>query len=248
MDNKKIGSIAIIIATIISIFIVLLLDPIKQNTEYHNFTDQRTYFGIQHFWNVISNLPFLLVGFIGLYSIIYSDKIKIITSLKTTYILFFLGVSMVAIGSSYYHIKPSNASLVWDRLPMTIAFMSLFSIVISEFISPKIGKILLLPLIVTGVLSVFYWYSVDDLRLYLLVQFLPVLVIPLILLFFKPTFTNTHGYWFLLLAYVIAKLLEHFDSQIYNILIFISGHSLKHVIAALGVYLLLISYKNRERT
>ena len=246
MDNKKIGSIAIIITTIISISIVLLLDPIKQNTEYHNFTDQRTYFDIQHFWNVISNLPFLFVGVRGLYSI-YSNKIKIITSLKITYILFFLGVSIVAIGSSYYHIKPSNASLVWDRLPMTIAFMSLFSIVISEFVSSKVGKILLWPLIVIGVLSVFYWYSVDDLRLYILVQFLPVLVIPLILLFFKSTFTNTHGYWFLLLAYVIAKLLEHFDSQIYNILFFISGHSIKHVIAALGVYLLLISYNNRER-
>ena len=246
MDNKKIGSIAIIITTIISILIVLLLDPIKQNTEYHNFTDQRTYFDIQHFWNVISNLPFLFVGVLGLYSI-YSNKIKIITSLKITYILFFLGVSIVAIGSSYYHIKPSNASLVWDRLPMTIAFMSLFSIVISEFVSSKVGKILLWPLIVIGVLSVFYWYSVDDLRLYILVQFLPVLVIPLILLFFKSTFTNTHGYWFLLLAYVIAKLLEHFDSQIYNILFFISGHSIKHVIAALGVYLLLISYNNRER-
>lgn len=247
MDNKKIGSIAIIITTVISVLIVLLLDPIEQKIEYHDFTDQRTYFGIHHFWNVISNLPFLLVGVIGLYGIIYSNKIKIITSLKTTYILFFLGVSIVSIGSSYYHLKPSNDSLVWDRLPMTIAFMSLFSIVVSEFVSEKIGEILLWPLIVIGVFSVFYWYSVDDLRLYILVQFLPVLVIPLILLFFKPTFTNTHGYWFLLLAYVIAKLLEHIDSQIYNILLFISGHSIKHVIAALGVYLLLISYNKRDR-
>ncbi|MCW8934572.1 MAG: ceramidase [Gammaproteobacteria bacterium] len=248
MDNKKTGSIAVISTTIISILIVLLLDPIKQNIEYHNFTDQRTYFGIQNFWNVISNIPFLLVGVIGLYNIIYSTKIKIITSLKIVYILFFLAVSIVAIGSSYYHIRPDNASLVWDRLPMSIAFMSLLTIVISEFISPKIGKTLLWPLISTGILSVFYWHSVDDLRLYMLVQFLPVLVIPLILLFFKSTFTNTYAYWFLLLIYVIAKLVEHFDTETYNVLFFISGHSIKHVIVAFGVYLLLTSYNNRERT
>ena len=39
---------------------------------------------------------------------------------------------MVAIGSSYYHWKPSNSRLVWDRLPMTVGFMSLVAVVISE--------------------------------------------------------------------------------------------------------------------
>ena len=159
---------------------------------------------------------------------------------------------MVAVGSSYYHLWPSNDSLVWDRLPMTIAFMSLFSIIISEFTSPGFGKMLLFPLIIFGAYSVFYWHStenggVGDLRLYILVQFLPVLVIPLILLLFKPTFTRISGYWILLFAYILAKLLEHFDSQIYNVLFFISGHSVKHVIAAMGVYLLLVSYNNREQ-
>lgn len=247
MDTEKIGFVVIIITSITLLLIALLLDPIKQDTAYHNFIDQRTYFGIQNIWNVISNFPFLLVGIVGLYNIVYPNKFNIITNLKTSYILFFLGVSMVAFGSSYYHIKPSNASLVWDRLPITIAFMSLFSIVISEFISAKVGKLLLWPLIATGIFSVIYWYRVDDLRLYILVQFVPLLVIPLILLFFKSTFTNTHGYWYLLLAYVIAKLVEHYDSQIYNILFFISGHSLKHLVAAFGIFLLLLSYSKRER-
>ena len=36
--------------------------------------------------------------------------------------------------------------------------------------------------------------------------------------------------------YVAAKLLEHFDGQIFATLSVISGHSLKHVAAAIGVY------------
>ena len=252
MKYKNIGSILIVLTSILSALVILSLDPIAQDVEYHNFEDQRIYFGIPNFWNVISNLPFLLVGCLGLYSIFCSKKIKLLNDFKSPYILFFLGVAMVAVGSSYYHLWPSNHSLVWDRLPMTIAFMSLFSIIISEFISPDFGKKLLFPLIIFGAYSVFYWHNTEnagagDLRLYILVQFLPVLVIPLILLFFKPTFTRINGYWILLFAYILAKILEHFDSQIYHALFFISGHSVKHVIAALGVYLLLISYNNREQ-
>lgn len=252
MKYKNIGSILIVLISILSALVVLSLDPIAQDIEYHNFEDQRIYFGIPNFWNVISNLPFLLVGCLGLYNIFCSNKIKLLNDFKSPYILFFLGVAMVAVGSSYYHLWPSNDSLVWDRLPMTIAFMSLFTIIISEFTSPSFGKMLLFPLIIFGAYSVFYWHSTEnggagDLRLYILVQFLPVLVIPLILLFFKPTFTRISGYWILLFAYILAKLLEHFDSQIYNVLFFISGHSVKHVIAALGVYLLLVAYNNREQ-
>ncbi len=249
---KKAGYIAVTFISTIAILIVFSLDPIEQYPEYHEFVDQRIFFGIPNFWNVISNLPFLLVGGLGLYSIYSSKKIALINEFKIAYSLFFLGVSMVAVGSSYYHLLPSNETLVWDRLPLTISFMSLFSIVISEFTFPKLGKILLWPLIMVGAYSVYYWLITErqhagDLRLYFLVQFLPVLVMPLMLLLFKPTFTNNKGYWLLLLAYVLAKLLEYFDAHIYNALFFISGHSIKHIAAAFGVYLLLLSYNDREK-
>lgn len=252
MKNKRTGSIVIFLVSIFAVLIVLSLDPIAQDIEYHNFNDQRALFGVPNFWNVISNLPFLIVGGMGVYSIYFSHKIKFLSEMKIAYILFFSGVSIVAIGSSYYHLWPSNSSLVFDRLPMTIAFMSLFSIVIAELASLKLGKLLFWPLILFGLYSVLYWYSTEnegrgDLRLYILVQFLPVILISLMLLFFKATFTNVSGYWKLLGVYVFAKILEHYDSQIHNTLVFISGHSIKHVVAAFGIYLLLNSYNNREK-
>jgi len=242
----------IALISILGIVSVLMLDPIAQNLEYHLFKDQRTIFGIPNFWNVISNLPFLLVGIMGLHSIFRSHTIRIIAEMKTAYILFFLGVSLVAFGSGYYHLWPSNESLLWDRLPMTVAFMALFSIVINEFTSFHLGKFSLWPLVFFGAFSVLYWHNTEsngegDLRLYILVQFLPLLLIPLMLLFFKSKFTNTNGYWILLFAYVLAKAFEYFDKEIHNIIL-LSGHCLKHVVAALGVLFLLKAYNNREPT
>lgn len=252
MKMKTIGSIAIILSSIFGLLAIMSLGPIAQDIEYHSFQDQCMYFGTPNFVNVVSNVPFLIVGCMGIYSIFFTHRLSFSPDMKTAFTLFFLGVSIVAVGSSYYHLAPGNETLMWDRLPMAIAFMSLFSIIISEFISSQYGKLLLWPLVIFGAFSVIYWQFTEltgkgDLRLYLLVQFLPLLVIPLILLFFKSNYTNVTGYWFLLLAYAIAKALEHFDSQIYNIFIVISGHSIKHIVAAFGIYLLLISFKSREQ-
>ncbi len=250
--NEKIGFIAIVLVLILGICGVLTLDPISQDLNYHQFKDRRIILGIPNFWNVISNLPFLLVGIMGLYSILCSAKMNIIAELKTAYLLFFFSISLIAFGSAYYHLWPDNASLVWDRLPMTIAFMALFSIIICEFTCLQAGKYLLWPLLILGVFSVYYWHSTEshgegDLRLYILVQFLPMLVIPLILLFFKSKFTHPNAYWLLLLCYVLAKIFEYFDEAIYHVLFLPSGHSLKHIIASVGVFCLFKSYNIRQR-
>ncbi len=247
----EIKYIAIALVSLIAIIGVMTLDPIEQDLTYHLFKDQRTIFSISNFWNVITNLPFLLVGVFGLHSIFRSHRISLINEMKTAYLLFFSGVSLVAFGSGYYHLSPGNETLVWDRLPMTFAFMALLSIIIGEFISSQLGKLALWPLVIFGVFSVFYWHITEskgegDLRLYLLVQFLPLLLIPLILLLFKPRFTHTRGYWLLLLAYVFSKVFEYFDEAVQNSFFMLSGHSIKHLIAALGVFFLLKAYNNRE--
>lgn len=248
----EIRYIIIIFFSLFGIVGVMLLDPIAQDLSYHQFKDQRTIFNFSNFWNVVSNILFLLVGITGLYSIIQSHRIRLISDMKIAYIMFFIGVSLVAFGSGYYHLSPDNTTLVWDRLPMTFAFMALFSIIIGEFISSRVGKLALWPLIAFGVFSIFYWNYTEsngegDLRLYILVQFLPLLLIPLILLFFTPRFTHTSGYWLLWCAYIFAKVFEYFDETILNSLFILSGHSLKHLIAALGIYFLLKAYSNREQ-
>lgn len=251
IKKEKIALAIIIVFSILLFWGVLNLEPIAQDLSYHDFEDSRDIFGIPNFWNVVSNIPFFVVGVFGLYRLLIANNLVIIDELKIAYILLFSGASLVSIGSGYYHLQPDNMTLVWDRLPMTVVFMALFSIIIAEFISVRAGKVLLLPLVLAGITSVVYWYFTEiggegDLRYYAVVQFLPIFVIPVILISFRAQHTNVVAYWGLILAYIAAKLFEHFDAQVFDLASYISGHSIKHIVAALGLYVLLASYQNRN--
>ncbi len=224
--------------------------PIVQPLEYHDFAGEFIVLDIPNFWNVVSNAAFLVVGGVGLYKLHVSRSLRVLESGRLAYTLLFLGVAWVGLGSGYYHLSPNNSTLVWDRLPMTVAFMALFAIIIGEYVSERWGWRLLWPFLILGVISVVYWHYTElqgrgDLRLYALVQFLPMLLIPVILLCFKPFYNRASGYWYLLAAYLAAKLLEYFDHQIFDFTGFMSGHPLKHLSAAIGIYFLIYAYRQR---
>jgi len=100
---------------------VLFVPRIPQDPAYHQFADNRTLFGIPNFWNVVTNIPFVLVGIFGL------ARLARVVALRSGYLIICLGIVLVAVGSAYYHLAPSTPTLTWDRLPMTIVFMALFS-------------------------------------------------------------------------------------------------------------------------
>ena len=123
----------------VSIIVFSLVDPINQSLLYHNFADVRSFGVCSNFMDVVSNIFFLLLGLLGLKHCWYHRQIIAPWSWRTM----FLGVSLVSIGSAYYHLTPNNDTLVWDRLPMTVAFMGLFIALLTEFIYSKLEKILL---------------------------------------------------------------------------------------------------------
>ncbi len=253
--REKYGFILIVLAGVFTLLAFLFSERVPQDIRYHGFSDTETYICIPNALNVLSNIPFLAVGILGLLSFFRnrSHSPNIVESNILAYFVLFLGTALVGVGSSYYHLWPSNETLVWDRLPMTFAFMGLYSIIVSEFISETKGKLLLLPLLCAGVFSVLYWWytesrGVGDLRYYAVVQFFPILTIPVILLFFKSKYCSVSGYWVLLGTYVAAKLFEHFDAQIHEVLLVVSGHSIKHILPALGLFILLNKYKAKENT
>lgn len=223
--------------TVLASAVVFSLAPIPQDPAYHTFADRLALFGIPNFWNVASNLPFLAVGAYGLYTLPRLQP-QLATS---SYLVFCLGGMLVGFGSAFYHYAPGNDALTWDRLPMTIAFMGLFSIVIEDRVSTVLGRRLLWPLVFAGVASVLYWDWTElqgrgDLRAYGLVQFLPMLLIPLLLITGKCRGLRVAWLLATLGTYGLAKLAEQFDGAIYAANGLISGHSLKHVLGALAVF------------
>ena len=252
MQNSYVIKItAIYLTIIIGVLIVLNVSPLPQNPDYHNFADQRQMIGISHFWNVISNVPFIVVGFIAVNKLLQGGVLKYPQALFSCYLVFFIAIGTVGMGSAYYHLQPTNETLFWDRLPMTIGFMSFMSIIIGEYISEKVALKLLFPLILIGAASVIYWHLTEqaghgDLRPYGLVQFLPMLIIPMILLMFPARYTHTRYIWGMLGTYMIAKVFELCDGDLFNMIGW-GGHAIKHVFAAIGPYLFYLAMKKRCR-
>lgn len=231
--------------------IYLSTGPISQPAAYHAFADARSLLGVANLLNVSTNAAFLLSGLAGLWHLRDAGRAGVLRELLPAYRLFFTGILLTAFGSGWYHLAPNNVTLVWDRLPMTLGFMSFFAIVIGEQVSQPAGRALLIPLIVTGILSVVYWHVTEsagagDLRPYALVQFLPMLVIPVLLLAYPSAFDRIDFYWWMLALYVLSKLAEHFDAQVFAANGLISGHSLKHLLAGLSPFMFLFGVARRR--
>ena len=218
-SNRARVKIAAAVALVVAAFL-LFMPPITQDQSYHFFADSRAVWGIPNFWNVTSNLPFAIVGILGLWELGGAfDRVL------------FTGVLLTFFGSAYYHLAPTDARLVWDRLPMTLVFMALLACVVSRENDSPSSRYLLVFLATCGVASVLWWSITNDLRFYVLVQFGPLLILIPALWFVR----DAKFLAAVLALYALAKFAEFYDRAIFSGLP-ISGHTAKHVFAALATY------------
>jgi hypothetical protein len=249
VSSRTFGVLLFAIVAIIAVF--ALSDAVPQDPAYHAFSDSRLLFGVENFWNVASNFPFLLVGAAGLVYVYRFSEQVCVAELDTAYSVFFFGIFLTAFGSSYYHLAPANETLAWDRLPMTIGFAGLVTIIVGEYVSARVAKIMLIPLLLVGFASVEYWAwtearGVGDLRPYAIVQFLPMLLIPIVLLTHKPVIGKASYFWWMIAWYFLAKIFEFLDAGILGVGNIISGHSIKHVAAAMTPAVFLYALSKRR--
>ncbi len=237
------------------VVVAAIVPPVAQDPAYHQFADTRPALGVPNFLNVISNLAFLVVGALGLGFLARDARRGGSAAFATPaerrpYWPFFTGVALTAVGSSYYHWQPSNGTLFWDRLPMTLAFMALLASVIGERISRLAGARLLWPLLLAGALSALYWHVTEqrgagDLRPYGLVQFGSMVLVPLILLLFPSRYTGASYYWLSFGCYGLAKICEYFDRGLLELMA-VSGHTWKHLAAAASACSILCMLERRR--
>ena len=243
-EPLRIGWREISLVAICLVMLVLFLSraPIAQDPAYHLFADRRTFCGIPNMLDVASNIAFLIVGLAG----VWFWRARRVQGLALSWLVLFAGTALVFFGSAYYHLAPTNATLLWDRLPMTIAFMGLFVALISEHVGPRLERYLLAPAVAVGIASAVWWHFTDDLRWYLWVQFAPLVCIPFVLAVFPARYTHRADYLYALGFYVVAKFAELWDRDIYALTgNLFSGHTLKHLLAACGVLMILFMLKRR---
>jgi hypothetical protein len=249
LKNIKARNIILISLTGCSVLLLFSFPRIGQSLSYHNFADQREILDVPNFYNVITNLPFVIIGLIGMLSFLHKKNSN---THPLAHLILFAGVIGLGFGSAWYHYHPTNASLVWDRIPMTVTFMSYFSIIVTRYVNRRLGSLILFPLLILGIGSICYWYMTEqngsgDLRLYAWVQFYPMLCIPLILFLYPASKSVKLKIVSIILVYAMAKIAEQADVVIFNFHQVISGHSLKHLLASISVLLILLTLKEEPK-
>jgi hypothetical protein len=210
----------------VAVVVTAWLPPLRQDPAYHVFADRRTMLGVPNFLNVASNLPFLVVGALGL-----GLAARARSGDGWRLALLATGVAVTGLGSAYYHLRPNDTTLVWDRLPLAVVFGAFFALVIEDRLTgPRAW--LFGGLAALGPASVLYWRLTDDLRVYGLVQFFPLLAIPLILAFFPGGTLRGADLGLVIFWYVAAKMAEVADADVFAAGEVMSGHTLKHLLAA----------------
>jgi len=218
---------------LIVITAMVLHGPMAQLADYHHFADQRTWLGMPHAADVLSNIGFALVAIWGLARLPRHRG-------HAGYRLFFTALLLTAFGSGWYHLAPDNARLVWDRLPIALACAGLLSAIWREHLGG--GRWICPALAFAAVASVAWWRFTDllgagDLRPYLLLQLLPLVLIPIVQWQAGAPRPQRRVFLMAMVCYVMAKACELADHAILGQLLIVSGHTLKHLLATVAAAL-----------
>lgn len=215
MDRPLLTTIVLAALAILGTFLFVPYFP--QNPAYHHFADTRLLLGIPNFWNVVSNLPFLIIGVLSLATV----------RRNAPEIVFGAALVLTAFGSGLYHFMPNDATLFCDRAGIVIAAVAVIALLVGEH---RTATLVIAEAV--GIGSLLWWMMNGDLRLYGVVQFFPGLLIIILPLLFPLRYRHKGALAMVIVCYAIAKACELYDPQIYAALHVISGHTLKHLVAA----------------
>ncbi|XP_010242820.1 PREDICTED: uncharacterized protein LOC104587065 [Nelumbo nucifera] len=218
--------------SIASLVVLMIVTPrIPQPQAYHDFADQRNFFGIPNTLDVVSNVPFLIAGIIGLVVCYRGNYFRLsLQGELLAWTIFYISMAAVGLGSGYYHLQPNDPRLVWDRVPMSVALASVLAIFIIERVDEKKGTMSIIPLIMAGLGSILYWRIFRDVRLYILFQLLSCLAIAAMAILLPPMYTHSIYWLWAGVFFLIGKIGELADQQIYDLTRqVIGGHTLKHL-------------------
>ncbi|PKA63439.1 hypothetical protein AXF42_Ash005334 [Apostasia shenzhenica] len=228
--------------TLVGLFLLVTTPRIPHSPNHHFFADMRNFLGVPNTLNVLTTYPFLLIGVPGLVLSLSGSCFGI--SLKWEvwgWVLFYAGIATTAFGSAYYHLKPDDDRIIWDRLPMTVSVVSLLSNLVIERVDERVGISSLVSFLMLAFISAAFERAFDDLRLFMIFQFIPCIVIPLLVFLFPPKYSHS-GYWFWATGFFLLSRFESLaDMKLYSVNRYIiSGHSLEHLCLAMVPFILTV--------
>ena len=236
-----------LISLLLFFLVALLYGPISQPQSYHSFADGREFISIPNTLDVVSNLAIIYPGIIGL-SFVHERRKKAILSEDemSIQITLFSGMLLTFAGSIWFHLDPNDSTLLWDRLGMSVVIGSCISLMIHDMWDKNLAGKIHIPILVMSIVSVLWWPVFDDLRIYFIVKHQPFVIFPLLIFFGHKTYDLISGYYWALSLFILATFFEFTDQLIFDLTRFISGHTLKHIAAGIGLWLLMIMLRDRK--
>ncbi len=245
MTNRELPPLLLVVAAVIAL---VLHGPIAQWPDYHRFADARALAGLPNALDVLSNLPFAVVAVWGWATL--APRRHALAIGWPGWMLFLAALFATAVGSTWYHLAPDDFRLLFDRLPIALACAGLLVAVYAETQHSRHAATLAALLALAALGSVLWWYATQqrgagDLRPYALLQFAPLVLVPL----WQATEPAPRGERVAFAAaigcFVLAKLAEVYDRQVFEYVGLLSGHTLKHVLAAAASALVVIGARCR---
>jgi hypothetical protein len=228
-SRRTLLGVLIVIAIAAPWLALAVLPPFAQPQSYHAFADQRAWFNVPNALNVLSNVPFALVGAVGVLLVVRGRGVR---NSRAPYALLFAGALLTAFGSAWYHAGPTDQTLVWDRLPIATAFAGLVAGTVADRVPPWSGR-LTLAFGAVAVASVLVWAATGNLLPYVAMQaafFATALIVTATV---PSRWTHARGVYVAAAVYALAITCERFDKPIAAWLGgALSGHTLKHLLAA----------------
>ncbi len=213
--------------------VILAQGPLAQDQQFHHFADTAA-FGIAHFGNVVSNLPYLIVGLFGFWAMRRRADARADWRQAAPFAALFTGFVLVTFGSAYYHADPTDATLAWDRAAMTVIFGGGLAAFLADRLTLRRATIPLLAIaLALGLLSIVVWQMTGDLRLYRIDQALTMAPALASAVLFRGRLTHLGLGTAMLALFGGATVCEVFDHEIAYLLGgHTTGHVIKHLLAA----------------
>lgn len=216
-----------------------MMSPVLRGPGFHQYADARTLFGLPHAGDVLSNLPFVWIGIAGILAARRSVGLP-----RGLVALFFAGILGIGLGSGAYHVHPIDATLFFDWLPIVVAVAFLVALVASDRVDRRIGRIAAVVLPVAALASVLWWWigggtAGGDMRFYAVLQLLFIALVPLMVLLYPKGRLDRSDLLLGVCCFVAARLFHSSDASILDSTSLVSGHTLKHLMAALAAWFVL---------
>jgi hypothetical protein len=227
---------------------VALMSPVIKGPTFHQYADGRPLFGLPHAGDVLSNLPFVIVGVLGL---VLARRIEHLP--RGLVALAFAGVLGIGVGSATYHVHPIDATLAFDWLPIVLALSWMVALVIADRVDLRVGAIAAVALPLAATASVMWWWlgggttSGGDMRWYAFLQLLLVALVPLLVLLY-PRGRIDRTYLLLAVGCFVAARAVHAADATILATTGVSGHTLKHLIAGLATFMVLRAVQRAQQS